>query len=334
MPLDSTFIPNGIDWADGLEGRPGTPTPDGAIVTLPSEVFFEEASDSPEIELGEQGTVQHKFRCDYTTALIFLPSLNRGAYFEDSFGNITRILSTRLVRQKGAPVTGGNATLTITSESISFDNPPDDFRFETIELNPALEKHPRYAFLPSQIRLAVNQALTAAQNAGQIEATNQISLIYTRTDTPPPGTVPYGGWLAVGDAAKELLAKRFIGEDTFYLPGFRIIWSRFFWLPPLTNPGGYIEDPITEGGLPSFFWSVDGTETGDSIISQYANINPQFYNSGISWLRMADTVDYQRTWFKLNHSWIGAPYAHWDADLYDNQPSPYPPPPKTFTLSS
>lgn len=334
MALPSTFVPNGLDWADAVAGRPGTPTPVDAVVTLPSEVFFEEEADSPEIELGEQGTVQHRFKADYTTALIFLPSLNRGVYFQDSFGNITRILSTRLVRHKGSPTTGGTASLTITSESISFDNPPDDFRFETIELNPALEKHPRYAFLPSDIRLLVNQAVTAAQFSGQIEAINFLKNIYLRTSAPPSYTVPFGGWLAVGDAAKEIVQKRFIGEDTFYLPGFRIIWSRYFWFPPFANPGGYVEDPITEGALPSFFWSVDGTEDGPSFISQFENINPQFYKSGIAWLRMADTIDYQRTWFKLNHSWLGAPYAHWDKDLYENNVSPYPPPQQTLSFSS
>ena len=322
--LPSTFIPNGLDWADALAGRPGTPTPDDAVITLPSDLFFEENSDSPEVELGEQGTIQHRFTCDYNTGVLFLQFLNRGVYLQDSFGNITRILSTRLVKLKG-----NRGSLTITAESISFDNPPDDFRVEVQELNPALEKHPRYAFLPTTVRLAVNQAVTAAQTQGQLEAQNFLLNINTRTTPPPVGAT----WEQVQQAATELMTKRFIGEDVFYLPGFKIYWSKYFWLPPAQNPGGYIEDPIAQGGLPAFFWSVDGTESGLSIFDLFSDINPQFYDNGISWFRLADTVDYQRTWYKLNHSWIGAPFAHWDAQLYTNDPSPYPPPPQFPTLS-
>ncbi len=69
--------------------------------------------------------------------------------------------------------------------------------------------------------------------------------------------------------------------------------------------------------------SQDGTDT---IFDKLAIDNPQDYSidglSGgaakvnISWLRKADEVEYQRTWFKTTSIWIGAPIGSWDLQLY------------------
>ncbi len=329
MPIDglpSSVIPSGVDWADGLDGHPGTATPNDAIVIRPSEVYYEEDADSPEIERGEQGTIQHRFTLDYESSLIYLQGTGRGTFMIDDEGNVTKVLTSRVTKQRG-----GRSKLSITAESISFDSPPDQFRLEVIELNPALEKHPRYAFLPAPIRNLINQAVSAAQLISATDATNLISGI-SANPGPIPAGITFSGsapefWAIAQKAATELLLKRRIGEDTFYLPGFRVVWSQFFWLPPSENPGGYIEDPITQGGLPAYFWSLDGTEGGLNIFTEASDLNQQFYSEGISWLRQADTIDYERTWFRNTHIWIGAPFAHWDADIYSNEPSPYPPAP-------
>lgn len=319
--IDSTIVPNGIDTADGIDGRPGTFTPDGAelIATASGDVVLplEEESNSPDIERAEQATIQHRFKIDYENGLIYLSGLGRGTFMVDSAGNITKILSSRLVKQKG-----NTATLSVTAEGISFDTPPDEFRCSVIELNPALEKHPRYGFLPPQIRQMVNTAVSGAMIVSVQEAVATIAGIDTYAGTPPLGT-----WTQVQQAANELLLKRRLGEDTFYLPGFEIVWSQYFYLPQPLNPGGYIEDPIDGGGLPYYFWSLDQTPFGLTIFDAMVDINPQFYSAGISWLRQADYVEYVRTWFKVTHTWHGAPYAQWDAQLYNNQPSPYPAPP-------
>jgi hypothetical protein len=287
---------------------------------------FEEFSDSPEIERGEQGTVTHRFHVDGATGLTLLQSLGRGRYLTDSYGNTTRVLTAKLTWGKA-----NQCVLTVVAESISFDTPPDDFRLEVIENNPALEVHPRYAFLPADIRNQVRSVVDAAQQVSMQQALKLLAdyksfdLASSIGVSPPP---PNGAanWGVVQNAVDELLLKRRIGEDTFYLPGFRIIWSQYFFIPPAINPGGYVGDPIVEG-LPYFFWSTTGDPSGLSIFAVMASINPQFYSDGISWLRLCDTLDYQRTWFKLTRSWIGAPYHHWDSQIYSLDPSPYPPPP-------
>ena len=325
--ISSDQVPNGVDWGDGLDGRPGTPTPNGAELIVQAQGFdtqpLEEFPDSPDIERAEQGTIKHNFKIDYDNGLVYLAGLGRGTFMVDSAENITKILSSRLVRGRG-----NISTLSVTAESISFDTPPDEFRLSIIELNPALEKHPRYGFLPANIRQMVNQAVSAAMIKSANEATQLIAGISLYAGRPPIGT-----WTQVQAAANELLLKRRLGEDTFYLPGFEIVWSQYFYLPPSLNPGGYIEDPIDGGGLPYYFWSTDQTPFGDSIFDAMADINPQFYSAGISWLRQADYYEYVRTWFKITHTWHGAPFAQWDSQLYNQEPSPYPAPPP-FPVSS
>jgi len=259
----------------------------------------------------------------------------------DSAGNTTRVVSSRLNWQKpNVPI------LTVTAESVSFDTPPSEFAVAIVELNPAIEKHPRYAFLTLDIRNLINMSVSGSQLISVNEAQKQLqtSLDAILKPKPPPNPPPQfiGTNKQIRDAAMEVLTKRRLGEDTFYLPGFRLTWAEYFWSPVALNPGGYIGDPIDEG-LPWFFWSVDYTPEGSDIFHLMAEWNPQFYTlpndadpdnyrDGISWLRMCDTIEYSRTWFKITHSWLGAPYAHWDADLYSQKASPYPPPPP-FPLS-
>lgn len=323
----SEIIPNGLDTADGLNGHPGTPTNPDAIEVQPSATFFEEFPDSPDLERAEQGTFQHRFRMDVGTGNIYIAGLGRGALQTDDSGNQSKILSARLMRKKG-----NQCELHITAESISFDTPPDDFSLSTIELNPALEKHPRYAFLPADIRNLINQAVNGSQLVSQNEAVNLVSSIASRDPAtlpidPDTGSTVTWNWNTAYLAAKELLLKRRIGEDTFYLPGFRVSWIQYFYMPQALNPGGYIEDPITEGGLPAYFWSLNQEPDGNDIFTLLADYNPQFFSDGISWFRQSDDYQYVRTWFRISKTWIGAPYAHWDADVYSQFPSPYPPPP-------
>ena len=354
-PYPSSVIPSGIDWADGLNGHPGTPSSDDAIAyqTMDGDFnlsdigldlsIYEELKDSPEIERGEQATVQHRFKMDYDTGITYLQGLGRGNYMIDDEGNLTKVLTSRLTRGPEPNI----CVLSVTAEGISFDTPPDDFRLEIVELNPALEKHPRYAFLPADVRGIINATVSASTTQNLQDSWSQILQIANRPGKPPPYTAANGqtiqtGWPTVFAAAWELFQKRRIGEDTFYLPGFRIVWSQYFFQPPYLNCGGYIEDPIDYGGLPSYFWSVDQTPDGEDIFTRFMDLNPQMYqsldgsgngSSSISWLRQCDVLSYSRTWFKVDHIWLGAPYAQWDKMLYTNQDSPYPPPPN-YPVSS
>lgn len=122
-------------------------------------------------------------------------------------------------------------------------------------------------------------------------------------------------------AAKEIISKLWRGEDTPYIPTIELRWTQYFFASVYLNLGGYPEDPV--GIVPDYF--IDPNQDGsDNIFSQLSKICPQLYSAigsyggpvNISWLRKADRVDYQRTWFKVDHIWIGSPIGTWDPDLY------------------
>lgn len=130
-------------------------------------------------------------------------------------------------------------------------------------------------------------------------------------------------------AAQELIGKLWRMEDTPMVNGIELTWSEYFWRPPYLDLGGYIQDPITnsKNPLPSYFYSPTQPPNSSYTIFDYlCQYNPQCFSSdgtgsmgttNISWLRDADTIDYQRTWFKVTHKWLGAPIGAWDGDLYN-----------------
>jgi hypothetical protein len=133
-------------------------------------------------------------------------------------------------------------------------------------------------------------------------------------------------------AALEIIQKYWRGEETPYVVGYQITHSSFWFRPPFLNPGGYIEDPIYDASpqLPDYFWSPDFPPSAATIFDQLAAINPQCYSSTglpdgpvvLSWLRKADEVEYERTWFKVIRTWIGSPVGFWDTELYTAQKRP------------
>ena len=330
----STYPPSYADRADGLNNRPGTPTPEDLIhyntslngatsATLSNPVIFEEASDSPEIERAEQDTVVHRWRVDKYTGIDFLNAVGRGYLMKDSNGVITKVLSNRVTYQKP-----DYWLITLTSEVTNGDTPPDEFNLTEVELNPGLEKHPRYIDLTYKQRYIVRQAnLSDAQD---------VANTYTQTINTIASA---GGTLFQQNEAQEMLFKLHKGEESFYLPGYKISWSQYYWYPQELNGGGYIEDPILEGELPAQFWStLDPTQSPDptqNIFSGLAYQNPVIYGEpndngsggGMSWLRLADTMEFNRTWFKIIRSWQGGPLGQWDQELYNTDefgnPLPY-----------
>ena len=136
-------------------------------------------------------------------------------------------------------------------------------------------------------------------------------------------------------AAQEIIQKLWRQEDTPYQVGFQMTWSSYYYIKPFYNPGGYIEDPINDlslgnPGLPAYFGSPDFDYSVNTIFDAIAQFNPQCYSddgttegaTNISWLRKADVIDYQRTWFKVTRTWIGTAQAHWDKDFYNQEPRP------------
>lgn len=368
MPSYDTFPPSGLDRADGTGLFPGTSTPPNvaiaAQIATPAPggiagdgTFFEEDPDSPEFDFGEQGTVSHSFTMDTQTFQDLIPSIQRGQYQTDSVGDISRILTSSAKWQKPDRV-----KLRIVSEGITWGIPPDEFTIEPLDINPDLMKHPRYN---DGSEGATGNGLTDQQK-GVIRAVTNSQTSYNAYTALQ--AVLMGGWTlptGTGGATQpvfptantiqqqmawEVIQRYWRGEDTFYLPAIRVTWSRFYPIPltyapdfPGLNPGGYIEDPVVDGIIPYFFWSLDGTNSTDQSNDILQNFSIQsitnLYANGVTYLRQCDQLVDQRTWYKLTSIWIGAPtgptdsmgnnYIYWDPVIYKKVPPgtplPYPP---------
>lgn len=151
-------------------------------------------------------------------------------------------------------------------------------------------------------------------------------------------------------ASKEIIGKIWRQEDTPYLTGFQITWSQYFFAPAYLDGGGYIQDPLTvvpdyfmlpqvlqsvlaRGDFGSGFSNLDtvGPNAGQpTIFDKMAALNPQAYSSdgtstgtvNISWLRKSDHQTFQRTWFRVDHVWVGSPIGNWDTNLYTQNNRP------------
>lgn len=282
----------------------------------PTLSLFEELPDSPELEFGEQSTITHRFKVDYITGTTLMSIYPRGYELTDSRGNKTRVLSTKL---NMVDKSGLVAIFTMVCESYSFGNPPDEFIIDTNEINPSIEKHPRYSNLTYLMRYYVRQANVTDDIDLQQVYDNCISNIENN-----------GGTSDQEDAAQELLFKRHKGIDSFYLAGFKISWSKYYWYPQVMNPGGYIEDPFKDGGLPAYCWSVDQTPSGTNIFSQVEQFNGTMFQIaetsapwGLSWLRQADVQVLQRTWWRVTRTWVGGNLGTWDNEIYNQSLQPY-----------
>lgn len=371
MATITAELPVGFARADGgVTSWLGTQTQDGQIVvTHPAgsgigTIPLEELKDSPSIERGEQATFKHRFRCEWNEAIIRLSGLGRGTVRQGSWMGLPllfRVLSANVDRE-----TGGMAILTVTEESMSFDSPPDRFQVTPVELGLDIIKHPRYfyAFVgpdgygseTEQLNQMVIRALQDYMNSSDANLrTAWQKLIYSSLSQlgtvgdpyPIPQFDPAKGWNfdkstsqyitgteAAKRAALEIISKWWRGIEKPYIIGWQISWSVYYFWPQPLNPGGYIEDPMTEAvpQLPAYFWSpfFPPRDTPPTIFDWMALVNPQSYsntgeNTGevqISWLRKADQYDYERTWFRVDRTWIGTPVGYWDQQLYTRGPRP------------
>lgn len=357
----------GFDWADGIDGRIGTKTPDGALIRFTpltdNEQPIEEMEDSPELERGEQATCTHRWTMSYDTAKQQIVFYGRGTVVTDSYGNIFKVLTSKIQRNGRA-----GATFTMVSESVSFDTPPDEFQIVPVELGVNIIKYPRYfyAFLgdgEGEDTELLNQCvIRSLQNyfenptAAYRDALS-IQLYYslgyrgdivdgtavpeppynpynatTRPKAPNTTIYPLPGTDLAKAAAIEIIQKYWRNEETPYVIGYQITWSVYYFRSQYLNPGGYVENPITEANpqLPDYFWSPNYPVPNATIFDLITHYNPQCYSENglrdgplvLSWLRKADQYEYQRTWFKVDRTWIGSPVGFWDPQLYNSEDRP------------
>ena len=143
-------LPHGVDRADGLGGRLGTPTPADAIsydspdggLTV-DQIPIQELSTSPTMERAEQCTIRKSFTGSWTEMLNRWAVYPRGTLVADSGNNFYRILNTNLSRIQGKGEVG---QLDLTMEALSFDSPPDEFSINTVNLGLDILKNPRYFY--------------------------------------------------------------------------------------------------------------------------------------------------------------------------------------------
>ncbi len=333
----------------------GTPTPAGARqVSQIDAVTWEEDPDSPQIEFAEQGTIRHSFKTDYATALGFALNNKRGTILVDSNSNYSRVLSCSLNYQKP-----DICQVIVVAESLmTADLPPQEFSIDPIEFSPSIEKHPRYFvydlnntlpavsgppstignFTPYVILTPYDLFLIRNQIQGTNFFTqNSFDALVQSIPNPIDKNGSSASIFQRQSAASELVDKLLLGIESAYIPAFRVTWSEFFFygssafpgVNPFLNPGGFIQDPTDV--IPAQFWSIDGSGALNTNIlvpfvlggAMDTTQCPTFYDRGISRLREADQIVYQRTWFKITSVWTGGPIGQFDPNIYSPFASPY-----------
>lgn len=157
--------------------------------------------------------------------------------------------------------------------------PSGDFRLEPQELYPKIERNPFFSGITFKTLNACRNAIDlAAQGGSQSIQDNFL----TNNVTDPTQ-------LAL---AEKLVAKWQIGEDTYYLAGWRYSYDVYSYTQPTLNPGGVIA--LAPGG-------------------------PASLPSGVAWIQLADTIEpagVNGSMFKLTHNFLGGPNGYWDSDIY------------------
>ena len=111
--------------------------------------------------------------------------------------------------------------------------PPDELGLTPFEVNPAIQKNPRYASLDNAAVRRIMDAVTADQK---------------------DGTQPKSG--ALSSLEQEMANFIARGTTNFYLAGFKYSWTRtFYTLTGVANVGGFIQVPLgpLAGFIPGTF---------------------------------------------------------------------------------
>jgi hypothetical protein len=338
-----------------LGGPTGTPTPAGSVQTtsaLGAEATVDEYPDSPEIERSEQATFTHKCRMSWDEAMNRVQWYYRGRYLYDTGGNIYVCLSARFQRTKGGmcDVTIVSEAKNFDSPPDELEIVPVELGLnimkhpryfyaflgdgygstteknnqQVIRLLQDYFENPSWANRNAIEGILVRSLSDTSYTPGTSSDTSKEIPQYVRYGQPIPNIKIYGTALAK-HAALEIIQKYWRGEETPYIAGWQMTFSQYFFLPPFLHPGGVIQDPISSNQVPDYLTSPSWPPNDAyQCFDLMAQLNPQCYSSNgtvsgtssISWLRKADEVERQRTWFKLKKTWIGTPVGYWDPDFY------------------
>jgi hypothetical protein len=230
--------------------------------------------ESAELDYADKATYTQVYRGPYS--LCVSSASPKGTLGTGALAGYTVIRSTVSREPRGI---GKLTTIwELTTPPGGTQLPPDEVAFEPWELNPRIEKHPRYAGLADVGANHTNffQAIRDALN---------------HPDEAVRSTAEFGIKDAVvGNAlAAELLEKLQKGQDTFYRCGIKYTHSFHSLTAPACTIGGYIETPT--GPLASSL-------------------------SSFQCLRQADSLVWTGSFWKCTRTWLAAPDADWDSDLY------------------
>lgn len=259
-------IASGLDRQDGLGGRGGTPTNWNNVIvnyaggiTNISSIPLEEMDDSPTFEWAEQCTVTHKYRGNYQACINIGSIYQRGSLVQDSGNNLYRVLSCSVQYQKA-----GKSLLTIVTESVSFDCPPDEFSCNPTKIGLDIMKHPRYfsALMPTnQIPNFVgngdtdDQAITKQTIIRSIQAYRENPLIPTSTNINNLTGLLHENIIAAHVSGKYVVSKVNPNYNTQYTATLPIDIGTAGGMPPAAATMNGQPNP------PTYFYSVNSTET-------------------------------------------------------------------------
>lgn len=325
-----------------------------------ANIQLEEDVDSPTIERGEQATITHRFKMSWNEAKTQITFLGKGTLLADAENNITKVLSTMIQYQRGgyAIMTVVAESVSFDSPPDQFQIIPVELGVN-ITKHPryfyAFLGAGAGSVTEQQNQMVIRLLQDYFENTNATYRDALIKMLSASTSTeagvgsqPPvakPKSETVAGVFTATDrvagtalakrAALEIIQKYWRNEETPYLIGYQITWSAFHFRPPYLNPGGYIENPMSGTAwpmaVPEYFISPAYPPSYSNTIFDYLdNINPQCYSAdgtfgggvNISWLRKADQMEEQRTWFKVDRTWIGSAVGFWDTDLYNNKERP------------
>lgn len=194
------------------------------------------------------------------------------------------IFDGMLVKQSSVKREAGSLGLLTVQTQVGGDDygdwvtlPADEADLDPVELNPRIERHPIFAdLLPAEVEL-VRVAFESQSLDGRNTAANALgSVTESRREL-----------------ASKLLDKLRGGQEYYKLFGYRYTWATHYWAAPYVETESLLEQP---GG------------PFESVIASMP----------FAWLREADKLSLLQNGrvYKLTSSWLGAPTAHWDPDLY------------------
>jgi hypothetical protein len=230
--------------------------------------------ESGTLVLSDRSTYVDIYRGPYIAAYDGL--LARG-----TFGTAARlgwvVTSSKVESEKG-----GVGKLTINWEAGgTYAWPPlpcDEFTLAALELYPSIERAGYFNGITAVTAALAKACGTGSTAMARAAAYDQITLISDPTQQ------------ALG---LSLAAKYSRGEETFYLAGWRYVWTSYSYSLPSTTLGAMIQAPL--GPLYGYF------------------------SGSISFLRLADDLQsagVNGSCFKVSRTWLGAPDGYWDSDIY------------------